>query len=208
MYARPLYVPNIKINGAPSGSNCYNGGTCDLVVHTTLNGTYSRWDADTYTNLNQGSQVSPRVPSAFWYGDCKGSRVALRRRRCQWRRIAFFRNRVSTGVIDFSNTTSSPAVLYLTSACANGTRGIQVAWFLHGIDLLTGADISGSRQHKSPVVRVSSTAVPLNSPCSDVAEVASSCTGHDGLPSGGYWIKFDDPCRIRNPRFSWSPIRT
>jgi hypothetical protein len=140
VYAQPLYVPNIKINGAPSGSNCYNGGTCDLVVASTLNGTLFAWDADTYTLI-----WSRQGTSAFWYGDCKGSSggspgpVAA-----SGGGLPFFGS-VSTGVIDFSNTTSSPAVLYLTSACANAPRGIQAAWFLHGIDLLTGADISGSR---------------------------------------------------------------
>jgi hypothetical protein len=199
VYAQPLYVPNIKINGAPSGSKCYNGGTCNLVVASTLNGTLFAWDADTYA-LIWDRQGTPAVAqgtagNAFWYNDCKeaGAGPVV----SNGGGVPFFGS-VSTGVIDFSNTTSSPAVLYLTSACTNTQKSITAAWFLHGIDLLTGKDISGSPVAINAAA-ISGTATPLNSPCAGDAVGCVSCTGSAGCPSGGYWIKFHDSHQNQKP---------
>ncbi len=201
VYAQPLYVPNIKINGAPSGSKCYNGATCNLVVASTLNGTLFAWDADTYILIwsRQGfpGHGQGTAGDAFWYGDCDGSEGGSGPVIAGGGGIPFFGS-VSTGVIDFSNTTSSPAVLYLTSACANAANGIQAAWFLHGIDLLTGSDISGSPVAINPA-NFSGSAVPLNSPCTGGADGCVSCAGQTGCPSGGYWIVFDDIVQNQKP---------
>jgi hypothetical protein len=204
VYASPLYVPNIKINGAPSGSNCYNGGTCNLVVATTLNGTVFAWDADTYTQIwnRQGnpSAAQGSAGNALWWDDCSdaGAYPSAGPAIASGGGVPFFGS-VSTGVIDFSNTTSSPAVLYMTNACTdNATPTAHYGWFLHGIDLLTGHDISGSPIAINPAWSGGS-AVPLNSPCTGGADGCASCTGDTGCPTGGYWITIDDQRQNQKP---------
>ena len=140
LVAQPLYVASVASVGSPPATH-------NLLIAATLNGTVFAWDADNKTCGTSGDPVLcwsrqqpiyPNVPgpkgiaNALWWDDCgqtgsgpvptAGANVP-------------FEGILSTPVVDVALAT--PAI-FLTSFCA--TSAGSVHWFLHSLNVLTGAD--------------------------------------------------------------------
>ncbi len=141
--AQPLYVAGIKVPKPAQGS-C---DPCDMVIGVTLNDTVFAWTADGTQAGNllwsrQGVPGSTTYPpgnagNALWYDDCGSGGQPLPRPSTD---TTPFDGIVSTPVIDVSR---SAPMMFLTDWCQTSTGKDE--WFIHKINLRTGADATPSR---------------------------------------------------------------
>ncbi len=129
IYAQPLYVAGIQT----SLSNCTP--TCNMLLAATLNGTVFAFNTSNGSTVwSRRGKTGTAGTNALWYDDCKAESgpgpggTALP-----------FVGIVATPVIDY--TLSTPT-MFLTSMCQDQFQNQH--WYLHGLSLQTGADISSS----------------------------------------------------------------
>jgi hypothetical protein len=138
IWAQPLYVPGISVQSPANAANCNDsgGGTCNMLIAVTLNGSVYAWNADTGTTVWSDCQEPGCTNNAPWVNDCGASGSVS----TTWGLSGLpFAGIVSTPAIDTSNATP---VMFATSLCqisSGGTTGTQ--WWLHEIDLTTGLDV-------------------------------------------------------------------
>jgi hypothetical protein len=132
--AQPLYVS--QISATPALNNCPN--PCDMLVVPTLGGSVWAFNADTGATIWNDCQVSGCTGSALWAEDCgtlpgegpsllaNGGTGGLP-----------FAGIASTPVID---TAVSPPVIYLTNLCETAPSTGTQQWWIHQLNLYTGAD--------------------------------------------------------------------
>jgi hypothetical protein len=134
IYAQPLYIAGIQT----SLTNC--NPSCNMVLGATLNGTVFAWNADNGGSAlwsRQGTSSSTKgTVNALWYDDC--GMVAGIGPATGFLTLPFA-GIVSTPVIDYGLSTPT---MFLTSLCVDSSSNSH--WYLHGIDLTTGHDITNS----------------------------------------------------------------
>ena len=139
--AQPLYVSGIAVPSPAQGS-CK---PCNMIVGVTVNDTVFAWNADGAQagNLLWSRQGVPNSESnppgnagnALWYDDCGPGALPVMKRD-----LLPMVGILATPVIDVSGSTP---VMFLTNWCQTSTG--QAKWFIHEINLQTGADATASR---------------------------------------------------------------
>jgi len=133
IYAQPLYVAGIET----SLSNCTP--SCNMLLVATLNGTVFAFNASTGATVwsRQGtSSGASGTVNALWWDDCgmtagAGPGPGMT--------ALPFVGIVATPVIDYSLSTPT---MFLTSLCKTSLGALN--WYLHGLSLQTGHDVSSS----------------------------------------------------------------
>jgi len=141
--AQPLYVAGITVPHPAQGS-C---DPCDMVIGVTLNDTVFAWTADgtqaghllwSRQGVPGSSSNPPGIAgNALWYDDCGSGGQPVPRSATD---TTPFDGVVSTPVIDVSGSTP---MMFLTDWCQTSTGKDE--WFIHKINLQTGADATPSR---------------------------------------------------------------
>jgi len=192
IYAQPLYVPGLSVASPANTANCNHGGTCDMLVAATLNGTLFAWNADTGLPLwsrQGGPNPNGSNSNALWYDDCNNLNVTASAVPTRGGPLQFI-GTVSTPVIDITNQpTGYQAVMYVTSFCQakNDTTGATTAqWYLHEVDLATGLDVCAGGAYNSSNVCVGGTPQRVNvQPTATCGDGAVGCTS-GSLPFSAY----------------------
>jgi len=137
--AQPLYVS--QISATPALNNCPN--PCNMLVAVTLSDSVYAWNADTGTTIWSDCQAAGCTNSALWVEDC-GTGTAHGPSQFPYAPNALpFAGIVSTPVID---TGVSPPVMYVTSLCQTAASNAGQQWWIHQINLYTGADQTTQQQ--------------------------------------------------------------
>lgn len=143
IYAQPLYVAGIQIQ---NNSACASP-SCNMLVVETVLGSIWAFNADTGATIWNDCTAASCTNAALWQSDCGLGQGFGVGRAPFGPGPLFFAGIVSTPVID---TSGGAELMYVTSLCQTGTTQGQQQWWLHQIDLTTGADTTsgGVSTHK------------------------------------------------------------
>ncbi len=131
--AQPLYVS--QISTTPALNNCPN--PCNMLVAPTLTASVYAWNADTGATIWSNCQQSGCTNPALWADDCgtlQGAGISVG---IYGVASLPFAGIASTPVID---TSVSPPVMYVTSLCETSSAQGAQQWWIHELNLYTGAD--------------------------------------------------------------------
>jgi hypothetical protein len=140
IYAQPLYVAGITV-GSDYQSNCNNltvnqQPACNMLIAVTLTGSIWAWNADTGSTIwNDCGSGCTR--STLPVADCPMGQNGSVANSGFGEASLPFAGTGSTPVIDPSQ---SPPAMYVTSLCQTANTQNNQHWYLHKIDLTTGAD--------------------------------------------------------------------
>ncbi len=130
--AQPLYVS--QVSTTPALNNCPN--PCNMLVAPTLTDGVYAWNADTGAVIWSDCQQPGCTGHDLWYEDC-GSTAGPSLAGYGGTAGLPFAGVVSTPVID---TSVSPPVVYVTSLCETAASPGAQKWWIHRLNLYTGAD--------------------------------------------------------------------
>jgi hypothetical protein len=164
--AQPLYVS--QITSTPALTNCPN--PCNMLVSVTLTGSVFAWNADTgatiWSDCQRGTGCPNPTGNALWVEDC-GQNGGVSLVQNGGTAGLPFAGIVSTPVIDLTTNPSQP-VLYATSLCETSSSNGAQKWWIHQLNLYTGADqiapqqIGASVSGSAAADDLSGSSIPFN----------------------------------------------